>query len=60
MWKFDPLLVDIVFVQSTISGLGSGSINFGELLNDDLQLNAGDRTLASSIIDGGDRLDGDI
>jgi hypothetical protein len=60
MWKFDPLLVDIVFVQSTTSGLGSGLINFGELLNDDLQLDAGERTLANSVIDGGDRLDGDI
>jgi len=60
-WRFDPQIIDIVFVQNPDQIQVSGSIDFGEEITSDISIDTGDRTNDTSILDQGERvIDGNI
>lgn len=61
-WKFDPFLVDLVWVTPVQTITELADINFGEQMGGDLMIDAGDRTNDISNIDQGLRVfdDGNI
>lgn len=56
MWKFDPILVDIVWVSVQTELIFDGLVSFGFELNGDLELSCGLRENESSIFDSGSRV----
>jgi hypothetical protein len=60
-WKFDPFIVDIVWVPPTSTMNEPAIIDFGEKQDSDVLIDMGDRSNDSSIVDQGLRVfDGDI
>jgi len=60
-WKFDPFLVQLVWIPSANTQEEATVSNFGYYLDSDIELSLGDRTNTSSSIDKGLRVsDGDI
>lgn len=60
-WRFDAQAVDLVFVIDTSVPIVSGNVDFGNEITSDLNIDTGDRTNDSSIIDNGLRIiDGSI
>jgi hypothetical protein len=55
-WKFDAVLEDIVWVETTDMVSGSGNIDFGTTTESDLAIDMGSRTNDTSIIDLGQRI----
>lgn len=55
-WKFDPILEDLVWVQSLGSIEDGAIISFGDEIDSDLAVDMGDRTNDSSEIDQGPRI----
>ena len=55
-WKFDPVLEDIVWVETTDTVSVSGDITFGAAMESDLTIDTGLRTNDTSIIDSGLRI----
>lgn len=55
-WKFDPVLEDIVWVETTDTVSVSGTLDFGTATDSDLALDTGLRTNDTSIIDPGLRI----
>lgn len=60
-WKFDPFLVQLVWVPSANTQEEFANIDFGDSTESDIEISMGDRTNESSIIDQGLRVsDGSI
>lgn len=60
-WKFDPFIVDIVWVAPTNTATELADIDLGNTQESDLRIEMGDRTNDSSNIDQGLRVfDGDF
>ena len=60
-WRFDPQIIDIVFVQNPDQIQVSGAIDFGQEGTSDISIDTGDRTNDTSILDQGERvIDGNI
>lgn len=55
VWKFDPLKVDIVWINTIEDLLDSATIDFGQSQGD-LAIDAGERMNDVSIVDQGDRM----
>jgi hypothetical protein len=55
-WKFDAVLEDIVWVETTDTVSISGNLDFGTAMDSDLALDTGLRTNDTSIIDLGQRI----
>jgi hypothetical protein len=55
VWKFDPLKVDIVWINTIEDLLDSATIDFGQL-EGDLAIDAGERMNDISVVDQGDRM----
>lgn len=60
-WKFDPFLVDIVWVVPSSDIIDGANINLGDSADSDLTIDTGSRENEGSVIDQGLRvIDGDI
>lgn len=61
MFKYDPILVDFVFVQTITQRINDGAVNFGDEVQSDLAVDAGERNNDTSELDSGLRIiDGNI
>lgn len=61
MFKYDPILVDFVFVQTITERINDGAINFGDEVESDFAIDAGERNNDNSELDSGLRIiDGNI
>lgn len=55
-WKFDPISVDLVWVETTDLVVQSGSVDFGNSVLGDIAIDTGSRTNDTSIMDSGLRV----
>lgn len=61
MFKYDPILVEFVFVQTITQRINDGAINFGDEVESDFAIDAGERNNDNSELDSGLRIiDGNI
>ena len=55
-WKFDPMTVDLIWVETTDMLVQSGSIDMGNSVLGDISIDTGSRTNDTSIVDSGLRV----